>query len=55
MHQVLVLVRYFKLTLTIKCALQQINKTKQRSIQAVNPELPFVLEIWGSSRRVNKL
>lgn len=44
-------VRYFKFTLTIKCAPQQIKKAKQKCIQAVNPELTHVLGNWGSSRR----
>lgn len=44
-------VRYFKLTLTIKRAPQQVKKAKQKYIQAVNTELPYVLENWGSSRR----
>lgn len=34
--------KYFKLTLTIKCAVQQIKKAKQKRIQTVNPELPNV-------------
>lgn len=48
-------VSHFKVTWTIKCAPQHFKKAKPKGIQAVNTELPYVSENWGSSRRENML
>lgn len=37
-------VSHFKIVWTIKCAPQQFRRVKQKSIQVVNTELPYVLE-----------